>query len=114
LFHTDPAVFAIEVVASPAGVPCIPVAAGILADANIPAIACFPAVDACLTATNFRRTSLLKLPTFLESGRDDSHLAPLALRAPVLNLRQITFSKKESFGPNIVVVRTTKFNLPCP
>jgi hypothetical protein len=53
-----------------------------------------------------------KAATFLENGRDDSYLAPLALRAPVLNLRQITFSKKESFGPNIVVVITTKFNLP--
>jgi hypothetical protein len=55
-----------------------------------------------------------KTATFLESGRDDSHLAPLSLRAPVLNLRQITFSKKESFGPNIVVVLANKFYLPCP
>jgi hypothetical protein len=41
-------VFGVEVVASPPGVPCRKLAflllLGILADANIPAIACFPAV----------------------------------------------------------------------
>ncbi len=83
-----------------------------------PAIACFPAVAACLTATytatNFPRTSeFFKTATFLKSGRYYRHLAPLALRAPVLNLRQITFSKKESFGLNIVVVLKNKFRKQC-
>jgi hypothetical protein len=49
LLLTDPAatgVFAIEVMASPTGVPCLAslFAARILADANIHAVACFPAV----------------------------------------------------------------------
>jgi hypothetical protein len=113
LFHTDPAVFAIEVVASPAGVPCIPVAAGILADANIPCIACFSAVAACLTVTFHGHQfstdiQILKLPHF----RTVAVTTGIWHRwhcAPVLNLRQIKFSKKESFGPNIVVVITTKF-----
>ncbi len=71
----------------------VPVAAETLAVANIPAVACFPAI-ACFPAVagvsncmahghfhvyQFPRTSNLKTGTFLESGRDDGHLAPLAL-----------------------------------
>jgi hypothetical protein len=69
----------------------VPVAAAILAVANIPAVACFPHavaevtyVGVCLHGSRpfsrppiFHRHHTCKTATFLLSGRDDGHLAPL-------------------------------------